>query len=141
MSGRIAGIDPGERRIGVALSDPLGIIASPLTVLDRREGDVFQALRGIFADRDVATVVVGLPVGLRGDEGRAAEQARAFGRQVEEECDVDVVYHDERFTSVMAEAALLEGGRRRAQRREVRDKVAASIMLQGFLDARSAGES
>lgn len=139
MSGRIVGLDPGERRIGVALSDPVGIIASPLTVLDRRDGDVLAELRGILTDNDVSLVVIGLPVGLDGEEGAAARQARTFGQQVEEECKVDVRFFDERYTSVIAEAALLEGGARRRMRRTNRDKVAAAIMLQGYLDAHRTG--
>lgn len=139
MSGRIVGLDPGERRIGVALSDPVGIIASPLTVLDRRDGDVLTALRAILTSNDVSIVVIGLPVGLDGEEGAAAQRARAFGRQVEEECEVDVRFFDERFTSVIAEAALLEGDAPRQYRRSHRDKVAAAIMLQGYLDAHRTG--
>lgn len=135
MSGRIVGLDPGERRIGVALSDPLGIIASPLTVLDRRAGDILEALRAILTANDVSVVVIGLPVGLDGEEGEAAERARTLGRQVEEECKVDVRFFDERFTSVIAEAALLEADTPRRERRATRDKVAAAIMLQGYLDA------
>lgn len=136
MSGRrILGLDPGERRIGVALSDPLGIIASPLTVLDHRHDDVLAALRTLVEQENVATVVVGLPIGLSGEEGPAAQRARAFGRMIEEELDVDVVYFDERFTTVVAESAMLAGGVSRAERRSRRDKVAAAVMLQGYLDA------
>ena len=136
MTGRIIGLDPGERRIGVALSDPLGIIATPLTVLDRRSGNVLDALRSLIAEYEVTTVVVGLPVGLDGVEGTAAAHARAFGREIQEEFEVDVTFCDERFTSVLAESALLEGDVRRRERRDTRDKVAATIMLQGYLDQR-----
>ena len=137
MTGRIIGLDPGERRIGVALSDPLGIIATPLTVLDRRSGDVLDALRSLIAEYGVTTVVVGLPVGLDGVEGAAAAHARAFGQQIQEEFEVDVTFCDERFTSVLAESALLEGDVRREERRATRDKVAAAIMLQGYLDGQA----
>lgn len=133
-AGRVVGLDPGERRIGVALSDPLGIIAQPHSVLDRKTDDVIGRLRALVKEHGVLRVVVGLPVSLSGDEGRSAEAAREFGRAVEQELGVDVTYHDERFTSVQAEAALLEGNVRREDRRNVRDKVAAAIMLQGFLD-------
>jgi putative Holliday junction resolvase len=140
MTGRILGLDPGERRVGVALSDPLGIIASPLLVLDHRSENVFDALRELIAEQQVSTVVVGLPVGLSGEEGKAAQRARAFGQQVEEECDIDVVYFDERFTTVVAESALLEGNVSRSKRRTSRDKVAAGILLQGYLDRRRRDE-
>lgn len=138
--GRVLGLDPGERRIGVALSDPLGIIAQPHSVLDRKTDDVIGRLRALVKEHDVLHVVVGLPVSLSGAEGRSAEAARELGRAVEQELGVDVAYHDERFTSVQAEAALLEGNVRRADRRNVRDKVAAAIMLQGFLDNHKRNE-
>ncbi len=142
MSGlRILGLDPGERRIGVALSDRLGIIASPLTVLDRRHDDVLAVLRTLVEQENVATVVIGLPVGLSGEEGPAAQRARAFGQEIEEELDVDVVYFDERFTTVVAESALLAGGVSRAKRRNRRDKVAAAVMLQGYLDSERGTEA
>ncbi len=133
-AGRILGLDPGERRIGVALSDTLGIIAQPHAVLDRRAGDVIRQLRRIVDEHDVHHIVVGLPVSLSGDEGVSAEMARALGATIEEEIGIEVAYFDERFTSVQAEAALIEANVRRAERRDVRDKVAAAIMLQGFLD-------
>ena len=76
------GIDPGERRVGVALSDPLGIIASPFAVLDRRSGDFLGELKTILVDHEVTRVVVGLPVSLSGEEGRAALRARELGETV-----------------------------------------------------------
>lgn len=140
--GRILGLDPGEARIGVALSDPLGIIAQPHTVLDRRHGDAIAELRRIVAEHDVDQVVVGLPIGLGGGEGPAVTRARELGAQVAEEVGINVEYHDERFTTVQAEAALLESGMRRDDRRARRDMVAAALMLQAFLDRqpRSGGD-
>lgn len=134
--GRILGLDPGERRIGVAISDPLGIIAQPHTVIDRRRDDVERELRNLCAQYEVTEIVVGLPVSLGGIEGPAADSARSFGDWVTEVTGCPVTYRDERFTSVSAEHVLLEGGARREQRRLVRDKVAAAIMLQSHLDAR-----
>ncbi len=134
-AGRVLGLDPGERRIGVALSDPAGIIAQPLTVLARREGTVAD-IAAIVADNEVTLVVVGLPTSLDGTEGPAAERARMLGSQVAKEIGCEVAYFDERFTTVQAEQALLGGGVRRRERREVRDKVAAAIMLQGYLDGK-----
>ena len=142
MSGsRILGLDPGEARIGVALSDPLGIIAQPHAVLDRRHGDVMAELRRIVAENDVDLVVVGLPIGLAGGEGPAAAQARELGRRVAEDLGVSVEHYDERFTTVQAEAALLESGMRRDGRRARRDMVAAALMLQAYLDHRGTGGS
>ncbi len=138
---RVLGLDPGERRIGVALSDTMGMIAQPYMVIDRRRQDLAATLRALCEDQEVGTVVVGLPVSLSGEEGEAARRARAFGAAVEEILGCEVVYQDERFTTVQAEDALLEAGMRRAERRERRDKVAAALMLQGFLDAQRRGDA
>ena len=134
MSGRILALDPGERRIGLALSDPTGIIASPYAVIDRRTDDVAQRLQRICRDEDVSRIVVGLPVTLDGREGQAAAAARELARLAAEATALDVILHDERFSTVTAEQALLEGGMRRAERRQVRDKVAAAVLLQSYLD-------
>jgi putative Holliday junction resolvase len=136
---RILGLDPGEVRIGVALSDPLGIIAQPHAVLDRRHGKVTEELRQIVNEHDVGLIVVGLPIGLSGGEGPAAARARELGVQVAENLGVSVEYYDERFTTVQAEAALLESGMRRDGRRARRDMVAAALMLQAYLDRPGAG--
>jgi putative holliday junction resolvase len=140
-SGRILGLDPGERRIGVALTDTLGIIAQPHLVIDRRTSDAIAVIRDLCAEYDVQTVVIGLPRSLRGEEGPAAAKARELGAAVEDATDCVIEFYDERFTTVQAEAALLEGGMRRRQRRETIDKVAAAVMLQGYLDARSADDA
>ena len=134
MSGRILGLDPGERRIGVALSDPLGIIAQPHSVIDLRSQDLAEELKHIVAEEDVITIVIGLPVSLDGTERAAAERARAFGAEVAAATGLEPVFADERFTTAVAEAALLEAGVRRSDRRDTRDKVAAAVMLQGYLD-------
>ena len=127
-------LDPGERRVGVALSDPAGVVASPHRVLDRRTENVLSEIARICEAEDVARIVVGLPVALSGEEGPSAAAARAFASEVEETTGIDVVLHDERFTSVTAESALLEAGVRRRERRQRRDKVAAAVLLQSFLD-------
>ena len=131
---RILGLDPGERRIGVALSDPTGTIASPHSVIDRRTVDPAIAVREMCEEYGVGLIVVGLPTGLSGNEGPSAKAARVFGTRVSAAADVPVEFQDERFTTVTAEAALLEGGVRRDKRREVRDKVAAAVILQTYLD-------
>ncbi len=128
------GLDPGERRVGVALSDPTGTIASPHSVIDRRSVELTEAVRMLCEEHDVERIVVGLPTGLSGVEGPSAEAARTVGTAVAEATGLPVEYQDERFTTVTAEAALLEGGVRRAKRRDVRDKVAAAVILQTYLD-------
>ena len=138
---RLLGLDPGERRIGVALSDPLGIIAQPFTVIDQRTEDLTKRLRELCTEYDVGTIVVGLPVSLSGDEGTAAAKARRFGAKVKTITGCDVVFADERFTTVQAERALVDDGMRRDRRRETKDKVAAALMLQGYLDRTSREDS
>lgn len=134
---RALGVDLGERRIGLALSDPSRTVASPHDVL-RRSGDREADRRAIVdAARaaDAGVIVVGLPLSLSGKVGPAARSAldevealRAVASGIE------VVVHDERLTTVTAERALVEGGVRRDDRRKVVDKVAAAIMLQSWLE-------
>ena len=134
MSGRILGLDPGERRIGVALSDPLGIIAQPHSVIDLRSQNLVEELKRIIAEEDVITIVIGLPISLDGVERASAARAREFAASVADATGLETVFADERFTSSVAEAALLEGNVSRRDRRDTRDKVAAAVMLQGYLD-------
>lgn len=136
--GRILGIDPGTHRIGVALSDPGRVIASPLEVIDRRRTDAATRIAELAAEYDVTQIVVGLPVGLTGGEGTSAAMARELGAAVTASTGHDVVYWDERFTSVTAEAALLESGMRRESRRDRRDMVAAAVILQAYIDHQRA---
>ena len=140
-SGRLLGLDPGQRRIGVALSDPRGVIASPHSVIDQRRHDPLVVIAELCREQEVATIVVGLPISLSGVEGLAAEAARSFGDQVAKATGRNLVYCDERFTSVQAERVLLKADVPRSKRREVRDKVAAAVMLQGYLDAENLKES
>ncbi len=131
--GRILGIDPGSKRVGVALSDLSHLIASPYAVLEASQA--ITALAKLAEDEDIEAIVVGLPVALAGHEGSAAEAARVFGAKVSEATGLAVEYVDERFTSKIAEGAMLEAGLRRRRRRDIRDKMAATVMLQGHLDS------
>jgi putative Holliday junction resolvase len=132
--GRVLGLDPGEARIGVALSDPSGTIASPHSYVDTRTVDPVVAIGEMCVELAIETVVVGLPLRLDGTEGPAAERSRSLGAAVELAVDVAVSYWDERFTTVTAEEALIEGKVRRSKRKTTRDQVAAAVMLQGYLD-------
>lgn len=135
------GLDPGERRIGVALSDAIGMIAQPHEVIDRRKVDAVAAIKALCAEYEVETVVIGLPRTLSGAEGPSAVMARELGAAVGDATGCDIQFFDERFTTVQAESALLESGMRRRKRREKIDKVAAAMMLQGFLDSRPSDDS
>ncbi|GMR02754.1 MAG: Holliday junction resolvase RuvX [Acidimicrobiia bacterium] len=134
--GRILGLDPGERRVGVAVADPTGTIASPDRFIDRTREDVADAVAGLCEEYGASLIVVGLPVTLDGREGSAAASARALGAEIATATGVDVVFHDERFTTVTADQALISGGVRRRKRKEKRDQVAAAVMLQAYLDSR-----
>ena len=131
---RVLGLDPGERRIGVAVSDPTGTIASPHGFIDQADEDPVVAVQGLITEFDIGQIVIGLPLRMDGSEGPAAERSRDLGAAIGEEVDLPVAYWDERFTTVTAEAALIEGNVRRKKRTTARDKVAAAVMLQGYLD-------
>ena len=120
MIGRIVGLDPGERRIGVAVSDPTGTIASPDRYIDTKAESVGDVLRELCSERQVVLIVVGLPISLDGSEGPSAAKARDFGATVAKDTGLEVVFHDERFTSHTAEVALIAGGVRRKARKEKR---------------------
>jgi len=130
-------LDIGERRIGVALSDPDEMIAQPhstLTVPASGQLPVDE-IRGIVEERGVEGIVVGLPRRLDGSEGTAAAAVRRKAARLEA-LELRLVWWDERLSSVEAERVLLEAGVRRRRRREVADRVAAAVVLQGFLDHR-----
>jgi putative Holliday junction resolvase len=131
--GRVIAFDPGSKRIGVAVSDPLRIIASPLTVIDA--ADPWDAIDGLLDEYAPTDVVIGLPVSLSGGEGPAAERARAFGAELERRTGRSIQWVDERFTTQKAEEALIEGGVRRRRRKEAVDKVAAAVILQHYLSS------
>lgn len=133
---RYLGVDYGTTRIGLAISDDLGLTARPLEVVPR--GELAGTLRRITADYPVDGVVVGLPTALAGHEGESAQRARDLGAEIASLLDVEVEYVDERFTSRMAEDTLLEAGMKRRDRKETVDKVAAAIILQTYLDSRRA---
>ena len=134
---RFLGIDLGERRIGIALSDEDGIIASPLGTVERT-GDRAAAreIARLVCEREVGEIVLGLPLRLDGTEGPAALGARAFAERLRAQVDRPIHLWDERMTTVLAERAMIEGGARREERREKVDRVAAALILQSFLDAR-----
>lgn len=135
---RALGLDPGTKRIGVAVSDLSGTIASPLLVLtrSRSERHDLDELARIARSEEAEIVVVGLPLGLDGTHGAAAKAATALARRLATVVDVPVELHDERLTTVSADRAMIEAGLDAVERRRRVDKVAAAIMLQSWLDAR-----
>jgi putative Holliday junction resolvase len=134
----VLAIDPGTVRLGLAVSDPAGVIAQPLKVLQRRSPrEDLDALRKIVEELGVDSIVVGLPRLMDGRLDLAAESAQAFGAEVERATGKPVAYWDERLTTVAAERHLIAQGARRARRRSNVDQVAATLLLQGYLDYRA----
>lgn len=138
---RIVGIDPGAARVGIAISDEDASIAFPRETVAARGGvaEAAKRVREALDDDEVSLVVVGLPLRLDGTEGEAARRAKLLGDAIGGALGTEVVYWDERLTTVAAERSLREMGRRGAKQREVVDQSAATILLQGYLDAKKGG--
>ncbi len=133
---RILGIDYGSQRVGVAISDETGRIATPLTTVDRKTGaNPVTRTCELATEHGAVRIVVGLPLRLDGTEGDASRRVRTFGAAVEKRAGIPVVFWDERLTSTMANRALDETGRRGQARRKVIDQVAATLILQSYLEA------
>lgn len=132
----ILGIDFGLRRVGAAISDPGRTMAFPLEQHERRgpDGDA-RHYRELVKENDVERIVIGLPLHTSGREGQLAIAARTFGEWLARVTERPVFYFDERYTTVEAEHRLLDAGLTRQKRKAVRDKLAAQIMLQSYLDA------
>ena len=137
---RAVGIDLGERRIGIALSDSGGRLATPWTKVLRSgsEGQDHRRIAALVTEAEAECVVVGLPLSMDGKVGPAAEKALAEVERLTAVLRVPVETYDERLTTVTAERVLREQGLTGRRRREVVDQVAASVLLQAWLDARSA---
>ena len=132
--GRVLALDPGSVRVGVAVSDPLRIIAQPHSSLEARDPGILESIAALVTSLDVERIVVGLPLSLDGTEGPSAVQARRFAADVAAATNLEVELADERFSSVTAERSMIEAGARRSERKGARDRVAAAIFLQTYLD-------
>jgi putative Holliday junction resolvase len=136
---RVVGIDLGSRRIGVAVSDGLGLTAQPHATIARHGGvRDLQAIAAVVAQHQAGLVVLGLPLDPEGNEGTAARSARAFAERLRGALPVPVEFIDESFSTVEAEAVLLEADLSRARRKQVIDRVAAAVILQRWLDQQRA---
>lgn len=133
---RLLGVDYGAVRVGLAVCDSEHIIASPLAIYTRRDEATDEAyFKKLVASEQIGGLVVGLPVHMSGDEGQKAREARAFGVWLARITGLPVVYWDERYTTREAETHLWNAGLTHKQRKERRDKVAAQLLLQAYLDA------
>lgn len=131
------GIDAGERRIGVALSDELGLLAAPWRAVQVRRGRELDELAAMARERAVEVVVIGLPTSLNGTEGPQARAVRAFAERLAPLLGgLPIEFADERFTTAEAERTMIARRMSREERRARIDAAAAAIMLQGWLDAR-----
>jgi putative Holliday junction resolvase len=135
---RILAIDPGVKRIGLAVSDPLGVTAQGLDTFEVGAGrEFFDYLGELVSRYEVARVVVGLPLSMHGADIEGSERARALARRMHERLGIEVVLRDERMTSREAER-VLAGSDRRSEKRDV-DRLAAVLLLQAYLEEVSTG--
>jgi putative Holliday junction resolvase len=134
---RILGIDLGKARIGVAVSDELGLLAHPLETIPASK-DAAQRIVELVREKDAECVVIGLPRHMNGSVGESAADALAFAKRLEELSPCKVVMWDERLTTTAANRALRDSGRKTRHTRQVVDQVAAQMILQGYLDSAQA---
>ncbi|MDX1781367.1 MAG: Holliday junction resolvase RuvX [Thalassovita sp.] len=131
----LIGLDLGDKTIGVAVSDVLQGVATPIETIRRKKFGVdAERLLQIVADRGAGGIILGLPRNMDGSEGPRCQKTRAFARNLSRLTDLPIGFWDERLSTVAAERALLEADTSRAKRAEKIDNVAASFILQGFLD-------
>lgn len=135
---RTLGIDFGERRVGVAVSDHEGILATPLTVLNvTNSKQAVARISEICSAEEAEQIVVGLPLNMNGSSGEMAEKVNVFIAKLTTAVNVPIVTWDERLSTAMVERAMLEADLTSEKRKRVRDKLAAQVILQGYLDSRA----
>jgi putative holliday junction resolvase len=134
---RVLGIDPGTKRVGLALSDPTGTIAQPLGTIEAEPRETLAGRLAEVARKHEATrIVVGLPRRLDGSHGPEAKASRALGDELRKASGLPIELVDERLTTALAERSMISTGVRRARRRATIDQVAATLLLQSHLDAK-----
>jgi putative pre-16S rRNA nuclease len=136
--GRKLGIDHGLKRIGLALSDPTGTLASPLPTLiaERQTEKTLDKLLAVIAEHDIDEIVLGLPYRLSGQIGLQADEVKHFADALSKRTSIPVTLWDERLTSLQADRAMREGGLSRKKRAQRVDQLAAVLILQSYLDSR-----
>jgi putative pre-16S rRNA nuclease len=136
-TGRVLGIDLGEVRVGVAISDDLGLLAHPLETIDALRRDPYDRVEELAREKQVDAIIVGVPRNMDGSFGPAALKAREVIERLRERVSCRVIPWDERLTTVAAERALREAGRKAKEQRSVVDQVAAQILLQSWIDSQT----
>jgi putative Holliday junction resolvase len=139
---RILALDLGKKRIGLAVSDELGITAQGLPTLERRnKRSDFAALSSLVRENNVREIVLGLPLRMSGEEGTQADWVRGFAEELKVHVDVPITLRDERWTSKQAERVLMGSGIRQDDRKPAIDRLSAVILLQDYLDSGAASRS
>ena len=137
---RILGLDYGSKTVGVAVCDPLGITAQGVETITRKEENKLRRtlarIEELIQEYEVTEIVLGLPKNMNGTEGERVALTREFAEKLERRTGLPVIFWDERLTTVAADKAMMEAGIRRERRKEYVDKIAASLILQGYLDSR-----
>jgi len=132
---RSLGLDIGDKRIGVALSDPQGILASPFTIISCKDDRLdIEAITNIISQNQVEQIIVGLPRSMDGSIGKQAEKVKAFTQKLCEHTDVPVQFRDERLTTVSAKRLRQAVNRKKTREKVRHDAMAAALILQGYLD-------
>jgi putative Holliday junction resolvase len=133
--GRLLGIDHGDRRIGLALSDPIPMIASPLkTIIVNNQSEAILTILDIISDKDVSLVIIGLPIGMKGLETAQTKHVLQFIEELRKN-NIEVAMQDERLSSISAKRSYQEDGIKLRGKKELIDETAAAIMLQQYIDA------
>ena len=137
--GRIIALDYGDVRIGIAMTDELQTIASPIETYKRKNNieDDLNYLENFIKKNDVVKIVIGMPYNMDGSESDRAIKTKNFGEKLKEKCNLEILYIDERLTSVEAEEILIQSGMKRQQRKENIDKIAASLILENYLNRKT----
>jgi putative holliday junction resolvase len=132
---RLMGLDIGDKKIGVALSDPTEVLATPLTTIIRVTDDIaLKEINRLAKKHDISRIIIGLPYSLDGSIGKQAEKVLFFTKQIEKETGIEIAMQDERLTSVSADQKLREAGKKGRKLKSEMDAAAASVILQAYLD-------
>lgn len=132
---RIMGLDVGDRKIGVAISDELNITAQGLEVIERYDDEhVIKRFSELIEKYEVDKIIIGLPKNMNGTLGPQSEKVKALGNEIEERLNIKIEYWDERLSTIAAEKTLIKADMSRKKRKKIIDKVAAIIILQNYLD-------
>jgi putative Holliday junction resolvase len=140
---RVLGVDYGSRRVGLSISDPLGIIAQPIGAL-RNDSMLLNQLQQLLARENVVLIVVGMPYNLKGQHAQKADEVEKFIEQLKANLGIEVVICDERFTTTIAHQTMLSMGTKKKERQKKDgriDSMAAALILQGFLDSTKQSRS